>query len=191
MSKKWSDFVQKSRPKTNFTQFDSQPSPVPKTDIENNPGGFSIAGTLNQAKNFVLGRPEPEPQGWLAVFNCLGNDKSIINSTISFAVAAFFLLMCFFLLPSLVVVPAKFVMCFTFAMLSMIFGMAFMSGPRMYVKKLFLQKNLYASIFLITSILCALWFSLIRESYILSLVFCIFELNSILFFFCNTSAVNL
>lgn len=191
MSKKWSDFVQKSRPKANFQQFDTQSTTTPKSDLENNSTGFSVAGTLTQARNFVLGRPEPEPQGWLSIFNFLSNDKSIINSTIAFAVAAFFLLMCFFLLPSIVVMPSKFVMCFTFAMLSLLIGMAFASGPRMYVKKLFLAKNLYASLFLIISILCALWFSVIAQSYLLSLLFCVFELNSILYFFCNTSAVSL
>ena len=46
MSKKWSDFVQKSRPKANFEQFDSQPTTVPKSDLENNSNGFSVAGTL-------------------------------------------------------------------------------------------------------------------------------------------------
>ena len=61
MSKKWSDFVQKSRPKANFEQFDSQPTTVPKSDIENSSNGFSVADTLAQARNFVLGRPEPEP----------------------------------------------------------------------------------------------------------------------------------
>lgn len=80
--------------------------------------------------------------------------------------------------------PAKFVMCFTFAMLSLLAAMALLSGPRMYVKKLFLAKNLYASILMIFSVLMALWFSTIVKSYIWSLVFCALELNSVAFFFC-------
>lgn len=87
--------------------------------------------------------------------------------------------------------PAKFAMCFTFAMMSLIAGMALMAGPRLYVKKLFIAKNLWASVFLIFSIIMALWFSLIQESYLLSLLFCVFELNAVAFFFCKTSVISL
>ena len=150
-----------------------------------------MQATINQARNFVLGRPEPEPQGWLSVFNFLGNEKSYLFAFISFAAACFFLLMCVFMLPAIVLMPAKFVMCFTFAMISVIVSLAFVSGPRLYVKKLFIEKNLYASVLLILSILCALWFSLIQPSYILSIIFCVLELNTILFYFFNTKAVSL
>ncbi len=90
----------------------------------------------------------------------------------------------FFLLPSIALMPSKFVMCFTFAMISLIAAMAMLNGPRLYVKKLFLAKNLYASCFLILSIVLALWFSLIKQSYIWSLVFCVCELNAVAFYFC-------
>jgi hypothetical protein len=118
------------------------------------------------------------------------NEKSYVYSLISFAVAAFFLLMCFLLLATIVIAPAKFVMCFSLAMLSCIVGLAFLNGPRIYVKKLFMAKNLVASCVLIASILLSLWFSMIEESYIWSFLFCFMQLNAILFYFCNTSAAT-
>jgi hypothetical protein len=95
------------------------------------------------------------------------------------------------MVPFIMLMPASFVMCFTFAMISLIVAFAFLSGPRVYIKKLFIQKNLYASVLLFISILSALWFSLVDVNYIYSLVCCVFELNSVLFFYCNTTAVNL
>ena len=68
--------------------------------------------------------------------------------------------------------------------------MAFFSGPRVYMKKLFVQKNLYASVFMLSSIVLALWFSVFSKSYILSIVFCLCELNAVLWYYCNTSAVS-
>jgi hypothetical protein len=59
------------------------------------------------------------------------------------------------------------------------------------VKKLFMNKNLWATIFLIFSILMAVWFSVIKESYLLSLLFCVCELNAVAFFFCSTSVITL
>lgn len=99
--------------------------------------------------------------------------------------------MCSIMVPVIVLMPASFVMCFTFAMISLIIGFAFLSGPRVYIKKLFIQKNLYATTLLFISISTALWFSLVDVNYLYSLVCCVFELNSVLFFYCNTTAVNL
>ena len=82
-------------------------------------------------------------------------------------------------------------MCFTFAMIALISMLAFLAGPRLYVKKLFMQQNLYASIVLITSILGAIWFSMIQQSYLMSILMCVIELNAVMFYFCKTSAVSL
>ena len=141
--------------------------------MADNEGGNIFSNSLNKAKDFVLGRQEPEPQGWLSVFNCLPNEKKLIYAVISFAVAAFFLLMCFFLLAEIILVPAKFVMCFTLAIVACLFSLAFLNGPRIYVKRLFMEKNLVASICLITSTLLSLWFSMIVESYLMSILCCL------------------
>ena len=100
-------------------------------------------------------------------------------------------MMCVFLIPSIAFMPAKFSMCFTLAMVSLIAAMACYNGPRLYMKKLFIAKNLVASSLLIFSVLMALWFSLIVQSYVWSLVWCFCELNAIIFFFCNTSAISI
>ena len=153
--------------------------------------GSRLSESFDQAKSFVLGREEPEPQGWLSMFNFLPNDKSYTNAGISFAIAAFFLLLAFFLLATIVLMPAKFVMCFTLGMLGLLVGLAFLNGPRTYVKKLFVKENLPASIFLIVSLVLSLWFSLIHASYIFSIIFCICQLNAILYFFCKTSPIKM
>jgi len=141
---------------------------------------------LDSAKTFVLGRNEPEPQGWLKIFNCLGNDKSYTYAMIAFIVAGLFGLMSFVMLAMIVAAPDKFVLMFTFAMMAMLTGFAFLKGPRSYVKNLFVDKNMYASVTLIASIVLSLWFSLVERSYIWSLLFCLIELNAVLFFFCKT-----
>ena len=90
------------------------------------------------------------------------------------------------MLAMIVAAPDKFVLMFTFAMMSLLVGLAFLKGPRSYVKNLFVDRNLYASIALIASILLSLYFSLVERSYLWSLLFCLIELNAMLFFFCNT-----
>ena len=88
-------------------------------------------------------------------------------------------------LAMIVAAPDKFVLMFTFTMLAMLAGFAYLKGPRTYVKNLFIDKNLYASIVLLSSIVLALYFSLIEKSYLWSLLFCVIELNSVMYFFCN------
>ena len=134
----------------------------------------------------MLGRAEPEPQGWLSIFNFLGNEKSYTYAVISFVIAAMFGFLSMLLLALIVAAPDKFVLMFTISMVALLTGFAFLNGPRTYVKKLFVDKNLYATIALLTSIVLSLYFSAVEQSYIWSIVFCIVELNAMLFFFFNT-----
>lgn len=179
MSKAWSDFMAKARPANPFQSISSSSSNnsssstiASSIDIERQnrvdaaaatagQGQGGVKGMLQGARNFVLGRAEPEPQGWLSIFNFLPYHRNYTASVICLGVAAFFIVMDVFLAPEIVIVPAKFAMCFTFAMISLIAAMAFLSGPRLYIKKLFMAKNLWATILLIASILGALWFSVI------------------------------
>jgi hypothetical protein len=89
------------------------------------------------------------------------------------------------------IVPAKWSMCFTVAMIALIMAMAFLAGPRSYIKNLFLAKNLWASILLIASMCLAVWSSLIEESYIYSLLFCLLEMVAVIFYFFNTAVVSM
>ena len=141
---------------------------------------------MQSAKTFVLGRNEPEPQGWLRIFNCMSNEKNYTYAIIAFIVSGLFGFLSFVMLAMIVAAPDKFVLMFTFTMIALITGFAFLKGPRSYIKNLFVDRNLYASVALITSILLSLYFSLIERSYIWSLLFCLIELNAVLFFFCNT-----
>ena len=146
---------------------------------------------MGRAKEFVLGRPEPEPQGWLSIFNCLPGERSYTYAVIAFALAGFWLFLSVILLGIIVIAPSKFVMCFTLAMISTLVAMAFLNGPRLYVKRLFQEKNLVASAILLISIVMSLWFSMIEQSYIMSVIFCLVQLNAILYYFCNMSATSM
>ena len=163
------------------TAASSEAGTQPKTSFAE-----SFKNRMTSAKTFVLGRNEPEPQGWLRIFNCLGNDKSYTYAIIAFIVAGLFGLLSFFMLAMIVAAPDKFVLMFTFTMMALITGFAFLKGPRCYIKNLFVDRNLYASVALIASILLSLYSSLIARSYLWSLLFCMVELNAVLFFFCNT-----
>ena len=145
----------------------------------------SIGQRLQNAKAFVIGREEPEPQGWLRIFNCLPNDKSYTYAAISFIAAGLFGFLSFFMLTMIVLSPDKFVLFFTLTTSALLTGFAFLKGPRTYVKNLFVDKNLYASVALLTSIILSLYFSLIAKSYLWSLLFILIELNCILYFFCK------
>ena len=109
----------------------------------------------------------------------------------AFAVAGFFLLISLFVLPSFLVIPTMFVLYFNVAILSTLVGLAFAVGPRLFVKQRFLGYNLCVTLQLVISILCAFWFSLVEQRYLLILLFCYFELNSTLYFINNTSAWRL
>ena len=75
-------------------------------------------------------------------------------------------------------------------MLSLMGGLANISGPRAYAIKLTEKKNMYASIIMGLSIIFSLYFSF-DDSYLMSMLFCIVTLNSVLYFFCNTSAISM
>jgi hypothetical protein len=133
-----------------------------------------MSTSFSGAKDFVLGREEPEPQGTLAVFNCLPNTKSYMYAGIAFAVAALFLMLAFIMLPFIVLKPSKFVCCFSLGMCALLTGLAFLKGVRVYVKDLFIKKNVAGTAVLGLSLLLSLYFSLIADDYIWSIVFCVF-----------------
>ena len=99
--------------------------------------------------------------------------------------AGLFGFLSFLMLTMIVLSPDKFVLFFTLTTSALLTGFAFLKGPRTYVKNLFVDKNLYASIALLTSIVLSLYFSVIAGSYLWSLLFIVIELNCILYFFCK------
>ena len=121
----------------------------------------------------------------MSIFNCLPNEKSYTYAIVAFIFAGVFGCLSFVMLAMIVAAPDKFVLMFTFAMLGLLTGFAFLKGPRSYVKNLFVDKNLYASITLIASIVLSLYCALIAKSYFWSLLFCLVELNAVLYFFCK------
>ena len=82
--------------------------------------------------------------------------------------------------------PASFVLVFTMAVISGLAGLALWNGPQAYARKLFEKQNIIKTSILFGSMILALWFSLINESYLLSLIFTVLEFNALMLFFCNT-----
>jgi hypothetical protein len=158
--------------------------------VENQSFSDKMKNSFGNAKDFVLGREEPEPQGALAIFNCLPNTKSYMYAAVAFVVAGIFIFMSLMMLPMIVLSPSKFVCTFSLAMCSMIVGLSLLKGVRVYIKDMFNAKNRVASIALIISMMLSLYFSLIQGSYIWSIVFCVVMLNCLIFFFCNTSPIG-
>ena len=91
----------------------------------------------------------------------MSNDVSYSKAVICLCFCVLMGFACVMLLPTVVLSPAMFVMCFTLGMISFILMMAFVAGPRVYLKKLFIEKNLYASVAMLASIILALWFSVV------------------------------
>ena len=120
----------------------------------------------------------------------MSNEKSFMWGAICFGAAGFFIFLSLLLLGAIVVAPAKFTTCFSIACIFAIAGLAFLSGPRTYIKRLFVEENRIPSFVLIFSFLFGLYFSMIAGSYLLSLLFCILQLNALMYFFCKTSAIN-
>ena len=116
----------------------------------------------------------------------MDNSTSYTKAIVAFGAGAFFLLFAFFSLPMIVFSPYKFTEFFSLAMLALLVGLAFLNGPRSYLKKLTSKANMISTSILFGSMILSLYFSLISSSYILSIVFCIVELNAVALFFCKT-----
>ena len=132
-----------------------------------------------------MGRSQPEPQGWLSIFNFLGNDKNYVHAGVAFFLTAFFGLLSAIMLGTIVASPDKFVVCFTFTIFAAIASLACLNGPRSYIKNLFVGKNLVASIILLTCIVFSLYFAFWERAYLMSILMAIIESNAVLYFFCG------
>ena len=66
----------------------------------------------------------------------------------------------------------------------------FLRGVRVYVKDLFIKKNVLATVILFVSLILSMYFSLIVQEWIWSIVFCFVQLNAIAYFFFRTSAIG-
>lgn len=96
-------------------------------------------------------------------------------------VGAIFFLFALFCIPTIVFNPEKFTSCFTIAMLSFLIAIAFLTGPKTYLKKLTKKENLIKTGALFGSMILSLYFSIISSSYLLSIIFCIIEVKLIFY----------
>jgi len=112
--------------------------------------------------------------------------KNYMVAIVALFLAGVFFLMSVLCLPMVVISPQKFTLLFTFSMIGTLVGLAFLNGPRSYLKKLTVKKSRIQTGVLLGSIILSLYFSVISESYLLSLLFCFIQLNSVVLFFCNT-----
>ena len=108
----------------------------------------------------------------------------------SFGISALLLFVSLINIFSIITNPASFVCIFTMAIIAALVGLAQWNGPQAYMNKIFEKQNIIKTGVLFGSMFCALWFSLITPSYLLSLFFCVMELNAILLYFCNTFPIG-
>ena len=101
-------------------------------------------------------------------------------------IGAAFLFLSLISIVSVITSPGYFSILFTIALLSMLASLAFWSGPRAYVHRMFEADNRTKTYVLFGSIIGALISSLVLGSYVLSLIFLLIELNAVLLYFCNT-----
>ena len=80
-------------------------------------------------------------------------------------------------LPTLIISPQFFTLFFTLSMVAALSGLAFMNGPATYLAKMSQSKNIVASVVLVASILFSLYFSVIKGSYLMSLVCCFIQVS--------------
>ena len=133
-----------------------------------------------------------EPTGFLAtkVFSRLPEHKSVSNAGIAFAIAALLLFVDFISIFSIVTSPGKFTVIFTLTIIALLVGLCHWNGPQAYMNKMFEKENMVKTLTLLGSMFCSLFFALVWPSYLLSLFFCIVELNAIMLYFCNTFPIG-
>lgn len=111
------------------------------------------------------------------MFDGVSNEKNYKYAMTCLAIGTIFMFFSMFALPVIVVSPYKFVMFFSLAMVCFLGGMAFMNGPRSYLKKLTTRKNRIPSAVLLLSILSGLYASMVYKSYLIALLFCFIEVR--------------
>ena len=104
----------------------------------------------------------------------------------AFGIAALLFLISLSQIAKIATNPPVFVSIFTLAVLAALTGLALWNGPQDYMNKIFQKKFLLRTVGLFSSMFLALLFSIILDSYIVSLIFTILEFNFILLYFCNT-----
>ena len=120
------------------------------------------------------------------IFSCLPDKKEYTKAFGAFGICFLLLFVSIMNIFSIVTSPGKFVCIFTMAVIAALVGLAFWNGPQQYMNKMFEKVNLVKTVVLLGSMILSLWFSLITQSYILSLIFTIIEFNAIMLYFCNT-----
>jgi len=124
------------------------------------------------------------------LFSYLPQEKNMTRAFMSFGISALLLFVSLINIFSIITNPASFVCIFTMAIIAALVGLAQWNGPQAYMNKIFEKQNIIKTGVLFGSMFCALWFSLITPSYLLSLFFCVMELNAILLYFCNTFPIG-
>ena len=130
---------------------------------------------------------QAQPTGcWGRTVAMLPEEKNYSKAFMSFGICLLLLFISLVNIFSLVTNPASFVFLFTLAVIAGIVGLAQWNGPQAYVQKIFQKQFIVRTGVLFGSMFFGLWFSLVNQSYILSLACVVLEFNALLLFFCNT-----
>jgi len=91
----------------------------------------------------------------------MNNNTSYTYAFIAFGLGAVFLLLAFSNIFTFILFPYKFTEFFSLAVVSLLVGLAFLSGPRSYMKKLTSKKSMISTSVLFGSMILSLYFSLV------------------------------
>lgn len=116
----------------------------------------------------------------------LPEESNKARALIFFGISGLFLFLAFMNILAIVISPGKFTCTFTIAVILAMIGLCLWNGPQAYVEKCCEKQYRIRTGTLLVSIIGAVWFSMISSNWIMSVLFCILELNAVLLFFCNT-----
>ncbi|KAF8337650.1 ER-to-golgi vesicle protein transport Sft2 [Cantharellus anzutake] len=148
-------------------------------DTQPGPGVFSRL--YNSMSSYVPLRSDErsnEEEAYFALSRwerLLGFGACLIGSAVCFAVA-------FFTLPLLALRPGKFALAFSLGSLLVMFGFAVLSGVHNHFKHLIAPQRLPFSASYFGSLIFTLYFSLVRKSYLGSLIFAIIQVVTLIFY---------
>ena len=146
-------------------------------------------GLMSMFKSAPIEKPKPTTFGGKMIA-MLPEECNKTKALMFFGVASLFLLLAFVNILSIIISPAKFTCSFTIAVILGMIGLSLWNGPQAYVNKCFEKQYLIRTCTLIGSMFGAFWFSVIGNSYLMSIIFCIIEFNAVLLFFCNTFPIG-
>ncbi|KRX08681.1 hypothetical protein PPERSA_07493 [Pseudocohnilembus persalinus] len=117
--------------------------------------------------------------------NKMNEVQNALNSWKQFALltlaGVFLIFLSFSFLPVIILVPQKFAALFSLGCLCILVGLALLKGPLAFYRSLTMKEKLPYSVSYISTLLLTLFFSLIKQNYILVILFSLLQMTALSF----------